>query len=137
MNNERNADILSSWSSKQKEIWACEVEYWESLRSGNTEKYLSLWHPDALFWPHWVEHPIEKLYLETHVKRNLEPSKAIVSIAPEAIRIFHNHAIVYYSSSYLYVAEDKTRIDRKDRIVHMWIYEHEKWLIIGGMNGRP
>ena len=137
MNNEINADILASWSPEQKEIWDCEIEYWESLRTGNAEKYLSLWHPDALFWPHWVEHPIEKLFLENRIKRELEPSKAIVSITPEAIRIFRSHAIVYYSSNYLYVAEDGTSSDRKDRIIHMWLYEHEKWLIIGGMNGRP
>jgi hypothetical protein len=136
MNNERNANILASWSPKQKEIWDCEIEYWESLRRGNREKYLSLWHPDALFWPHWVEHPIEKLYLETCVRR-LEPSKATVNITPEAIRIFCNQAIIYYSSSYLYVADDNTSINREDRIVHMWLYENEKWLIIGGMNGRP
>jgi hypothetical protein len=130
-------NIHKSWSPQQKEVWHRELEYWEALKSGDVDRYLSLWHPDALFWPHWVEHPIEKLYLETYVKKNLKPNEETVHIAPEALRVFHDHAIVYYTSRYLYIAEDNTSIERKDRIVHMWLYENQKWLILSGMNGRP
>jgi ketosteroid isomerase-like protein len=118
--------IGQDWSAEQKEVWKMEIASWESFKAGDLERYMELWHKDAMAWPHWSEKPIGKEMIEVGSR----PLAKFLGydLKPLAINIFDKFAVVYY----LVTSFRGDNVNRSRRIVHFWMKQDGNWRLIGG-----
>ena len=116
-------------STDEKDVWKLEEAFYESIKNGDLNGHMALWHKDALLWGWRTEYPLTKVSYERFWKDakfkidsyNLEWPK---------INIVGNTAVVYFAVT---LEGYSTEPPHKVRVIHIWTKEDKNWLFIGGM----
>ena len=121
----------------QKEVWNMEEAYWEYLKKGDLEGYMTLWHPDFIGWPRAYGQPVHRDSLWILIKSimdNSKPGSLSYELKPYAVNVFGNIAIVFYTHSSEYENLDGEEIQLTERITHTWMKHEGRWKIISGIS---
>lgn len=125
------------WTKTQKEVWGMEEQYWTSLKDGDLEGYMTLWHPDFIGWPRAFDEPVNRDSVRTFIKSimdNSKPGSLSYELKPYAVNVFGNIAIAFYTHSSVYENIEGNKIDLTERITHTWMKHEGNWKIIGGIS---
>ena len=126
-------------SGSVSQVWHREADYWNYVKAGDVDNYVSLWHDRFIGWPCGQDHPMRKASIGDWVREVRDKHiQVAVSLTREGAEDFGNVVVVHYRF---------TRVDtypdgavegkgRESKITHTWMKVGESWLIIGGMCGR-
>jgi ketosteroid isomerase-like protein len=119
----------------EDEIWALEQAYWESNRTADYEKIISLWDEQFLGWPGSEPMPIDMEAGQPYVRRSFPKSGTFnFEIEPAGIRVREDVAVNHYWVQ-LTTKDDEGRDHRRTmRITHTWIRKGGLWKLLGGMS---
>ncbi|MBA2651999.1 MAG: nuclear transport factor 2 family protein [Tatlockia sp.] len=112
-------------NENQKIVWQHERAYWEALKNADLNSLLKLIHKEIIIWPSWSKRSMNKLDFEQHLKQNLQAQEALVELKAESLLLIGDTAIIYYLAK----QSDK---EKADKITHVWLFEKDKWLMVGG-----
>lgn len=120
------------------EIWALEEAYWEYVRQGNVERYLTLWHQDFIGWPCTANspHPVRKDAARAWIQSIRDQKLRLsVTLYREGIQDFGGVVVVHYSSPVITQYPDGrvTGKNQSYKFTHTWMKAGSTWQIIGGM----
>ena len=121
-------------SAAQKEVWAGEQRYCETLMKGDTEGYMSLWDDSFIGWPISRDAPIDKAGIRASIK-----NRGVIQCnsTPLAVNVFGDFANTYYVFHNTSKDPDGKIVNHESRITHTWRRKGGKWLIVGGMSALP
>jgi hypothetical protein len=120
------------------EVWAREAQYWQFVKAGDVENYLTLWHKDFRGWPCADEHPATKANISDWV-RDIRDKKIRFTSNPvrEGATSVGGVVVVYYRTPMKYEYPDghTESVGKPVKITHTWMKVNGTWQIIGGMCG--
>jgi hypothetical protein len=119
-------------------VWALENHYWEYVKNGDSEHYLTLWHKDLIGWgcAFAAPHPSGKGNVGGWVvKIGADHVRFTADVTREAAQDFGNVVVVHYITPMMFEYPDG-RVINKDvgfKVTHTWMHVGDTWQIIGGM----
>ena len=125
------------WTQIQKDVWEMEERYWTSLKNGDLDGYMALWHSDFIGWPRDYNRPVNRDSIGTFIKSIMDrsvPGSLSYELKPYAVNVFGNIAIVFYSHHSTYENLEGERVELRERITHTWMKYGGEWTIIGGIS---
>ena len=125
-----------SLAAQTDEIWTLEEQYWQYVKAGDIESYLTLWHDDFVGWPCSNLHPSGKAnigdWLRVIRDEGIEVS---YELHREATEYFGDVAVAHYASPIIrrYPDGRVTGEGRLLKFTHTWMRTGDQWQIISGM----
>ena len=123
-----------SWS----QVWGREADYWQFVKEGDVENYVSLWHDRFIGWPCGQDHPKRKVSIGDWVREVRDKHIQVDStLTREGAEDFGNVVVVHYRFTRVDTYPDG-KVEGKgkeSKITHTWMRVGDSWLIIGGMCG--
>lgn len=118
-------------------IWQQEVAYWDYLRAGDIDGYMTLWHENVVAWPNQRDAPQGKAGVRRHMAGligAIDLDTVAVELKPVAVATFGNDLGVVHYELHLQ-AETKTGpVAVHERLCHTWRHSADGWQIVGGMS---
>lgn len=125
-------------SNSVQQVWQREAEYWRSVKAGDVDAYVSLWHGKFIGWPCGQAHPMRKASIGNWVREVRDKHISVSSdLTPEGAEDFGNIVVVHYRFTRVDTYPDGKVEGRgeESKITHTWMKQGETWVIIGGMCG--
>jgi hypothetical protein len=117
-----------SLNKSQQEVWKREIAYWQTLQDADIKNLLSLLHSKLIIWPSWSKHSMNKNNYAQHLNEHLHAHNTLVELKAESVLMMADTAIIYYLTTY----QHEHDLIRRDKITHVWLFDNDKWLMIGG-----
>ena len=120
----------------EEDVWQMEESYWEIVQARDFEGYLRLWHDDFVGWQCDEPKPGGVEGIGDWV-RNLRDENVEVTyeLRREAVQPFGPAVVVHYAVRWAFRYPDGRVVGDETwrKIIHTWINEDGRWLIVGGM----
>lgn len=113
-------------------VWEREAAYWNDQRSGDTGRYVALFHDGFVGWPCSADAagqlpPAAQLALK-------QPTETLdVALDEKAVTGTSAFVETYYRATTRLTASDGSKRARIRYFTHVWVREAGTWKIIGGM----
>jgi hypothetical protein len=127
--------FAEEWTTKQQEVWKMEIAFWDSLRAGNLNRHMELWHEQATAWPASELTPVGKAEIGTATGSWCKFIESY-ELKPLAIGIYGSAALTFYQ--YEWTSKVGAPADLRNKIGrmgHFWGKQSGKWQILGGYSG--
>ena len=125
-------------SDSVSQVWGREADYWQFVKEGDVENYVSLWHDRFIGWPCGQDHPKRKVSIGDWVREVRDKHIQVDStLTREGAEDFGNVVVVHYRFTRVDTYPDG-KVEGKgkgSKITHTWMRVGDSWLIIGGMCG--
>ena len=116
------------WTAAQKEVWACQEEYYELWRKGDFEGLLAMCLKDYTVWPYGSEGPVEG---REHIDNIVTHAGiSLFMLTPVQINVVGNTAGIYFIRK---ITLQEGRV-YSDYAMSVWVKQDGKWLVMGEMN---
>lgn len=117
-------------------IWANELAFWDSVKTGDINRCATFWHNAALSWPNNQPRPLKKngiLSLMSTVLDDLQPGTADIQLTRLSVHVVGDVGIAYYRLTASAQPLTGTELKYDERLTHTWLRGDEGWKIVGGM----
>ena len=132
-------DVIAQITPDEKLVWQLENSYYQYAKENNTAAYLSLFHEDVIGWPASNPEPKGKDQVSQWISLiHAVPSEEWnYELRLHRIKSFDNVVIVHYSLREFFISSESGNETKSStyKISHTWLFDNEKWQIIGGMGG--
>ncbi|MEO8505505.1 MAG: nuclear transport factor 2 family protein [Acidobacteriota bacterium] len=132
------AAALPPDSKSVEQVWQREAEYWRSVKAGDVDSYVSLWHDKFIGWPCGEDHPMRKASIGDWVRKVRDKHIAVsLDLTHEGAEDFGNIVVDHYRFTRVDTYPDG-KVEGKGKVLkitHTWMKSGDTWLIIGGMCG--
>lgn len=122
---------------KEKEVWDKEVEYWESLKNLEMNKYLDLWDNEVVAMPTGMDKPISIDVIKSSALSTLtkaEKGSLLYNLNLYKIQFLGDTCNVMYSCEFSFKTKKGEEITSSDNYLHVWKKVNGTWKIITGMS---
>ena len=120
------------------QVWTREAQYWQYVKAGDVENYLTLWNKDFRGWPCNDVHPATKSNIGDWVREIRDKKVRFTSaLSREGATSVGGVVVVYYRTPMKYEYPDghTESVGKPIKITHTWMKVDGTWQIIGGMCG--
>ncbi len=125
--------------SAEEQVWNIELASWDYLKSGDLERYMSLFHEEVVAWPNNQPKPLNKdglRALMAGILSMLQPGSGSSELTRVAVHKVDDHVIVHFEVHGQAVTRAGQEFPLNERFIHTWKNTTAGWKIIGGM-GAP
>lgn len=116
----------------QAEIWALEQTIYAARGRGDMRPYIDHVAHDYLAWPPRMPAPAGIDSLHALAGRMAADNREILTMTPVAFSLSGDAAVIYYST-HRTRHPDGSAADERFDVIHNWVYEGERWRLLGGM----
>jgi ketosteroid isomerase-like protein len=128
--------LAQEWSPAQKEVWKNVEAYWALDAAGNTDEFMTYFHPEYAGWNVRSALPGNKETARKFIAHGHKTAKTLVyHVQPAAIKIHDNVAIVHYYWSQITQASGEKEKESSGRWTDILMKQGDKWVLIGDHGG--
>ncbi len=122
-------------TSQEAAVWKLETAYWEYVKAGDMNTFLTLWHPDFVGWPALADKPRRKdsiaaTYTALYARGEHLGSYTIKRADSQRTG---NLVVTHYWANAVWTDTAGKNQTWNIRVTHTWLQVGRTWQIISGM----